>query len=276
MNHSNPSPGATHCSKGAMGHGEGEGGGRKTGLSGSCRRTAPFGATRSALLCSAFLLVGCGLPSIPDSWAKKGVGFAPVVLLHSVGLGMELGRQRISSAQGNGFFVSSKGCLVTSYHWFRRKKENLILDPSYNSSRARMVGSAPQNDIAMMRAEGARDVPFFRLTEEVYPPEPGEKYLMLSRPGSVTLIYAVSRWQTSVPVKGKKEEGPNGLAVDVQEGNFKAYLFRGKGETGQSGSPVVNRNGEVFGMFIAGDSDKDLLVVIPLSRAMLRGLWGDC
>jgi len=234
------------------------------------------GATRSALLCSAFLLVGCGLPTIPDSWAKKGVGFDPVVLLHSVELGMELGRQRISSAQGNGFFVSSKGCLVTSYHWFRSKKENLILDPSYNSSRARVIGSAPQNDIAVMRAEGASDVPFFRLTEEVYPPEPGEKYLMLSRPGSVTLINAVSRWQTSVPVKGKKQEGPNGFAVDVQEGIFKAYLFRGEGEAGQSGSPVVNRNGEVFGMFIASDSDKELLVVIPLSRAMLRAIWGDC
>ena len=119
-------------------------------------------------------------------------------------------------------------------------------------------------------------MPFFRLTEEVYPPEPGEKYLMLSRPGSVTLINAVSRWQTSVPVKGKKQEGPNGFAVDVQEGIFKAYLFRGEGEAGQSGSPVVNRNGEVFGMFIASDSDRDLLVVIPLSLAILKDVWGDC
>jgi S1-C subfamily serine protease len=189
---------------------------------------------------------------------------------------MEFGRQRVSTTQGNGFFVSRKGCLVTAYHWFRRKKENLLLDPSYGASRARMVGAAPEDDIAVMRAEGARDVPVFRLTETVYPPEPGEEYLMLSRPGSVTLINAVSRWQAQVPVKGKTQGGPNGLAADVPEGTFKAYLFRGKGEPGQSGSPVVNRNGEVFGMFIASDTDRDLLVVIPLSLAILKDVWGDC
>src|SRR5262249_56260125 len=81
------------------------------------------------------------------------------------------GGRQFSMAQGSGFFISADGYAVTNNHVVERGKSVEIQTDDNKTYSAKVVGTDPKTDLALLKVEGRNDFPFVKLAEQ-HPPIP--------------------------------------------------------------------------------------------------------
>ena len=147
--------------------------------------------------------------------------------------GMNMPRNRRVTGQGSGFFISADGYLVTNNHVVDKSSEVEITTDDGKIYTAKVVGSDPRTDIALLKIEGRSDFPWVKF--ETKPPRVGDWVLAVGNPfglgGTVTAGIVSARG---------RDIGANPYDDFIQ---IDAAVNRGN-----SGGPTFNLAGEVIGV----------------------------
>jgi len=136
------------------------------------------------------------------------------------------------SKQGTGFFINKEGHLVTNYHVLSRITRAEVKTSDGATYPLKMIlAEDPRADIVIALADLPKEPPhFLQFTREI--PEVGEDVVVVGSPLGLELTV------TEGVVSAVRRFGPWGGVIQIS-----AAI-----SPGSSGSPVVNRKGEVVGV----------------------------
>ena len=136
-------------------------------------------------------------------------------------------------AQGSGFFISSDGFIVTNNHVVQKAKSVTVTTDDGKTLDAKVVGTDPKTDLALLKVDQKGDYPFVSLAKEM--PHIGDWVVAIGNPyglgGTVTagIISAEGR--------------------DIGDGPYDRFLqIDAPINRGNSGGPTFNMQGEVVGV----------------------------
>jgi serine protease Do len=140
---------------------------------------------------------------------------------------------RRTSGQGSGFFISADGYVVTNNHVIDKSTEVEVITDDGKSYAAKVVGTDPRTDVALLKVEGRKDFPWVKFGAA--PPRVGDWVLAVGNPfglgGTVTAGIVSARG---------RDIGANVYDDFIQ---IDAAVNRGN-----SGGPTFNLAGEVIGV----------------------------
>ena len=149
------------------------------------------------------------------------------------GGGMPQGRHPMMMGEGSGFFISSDGYIVTNNHVVDHAKSVTVTTQDGKTLDAKVVGTDPKTDLALLKVNEAGDYPFVDLPKEM--PRIGDWVVAIGNPyglgGTVTagIISAEGR--------------------DIGDGPYDRFLqIDAPINRGNSGGPTFNMKGEVVGV----------------------------
>src|SRR5437879_12168655 len=99
-------------------------------------------------------------------------------------------QRRITTSQGSGFFISSDGFAMTTYHVVARNKKIEVVTDNGRTYPAKLVGADSKTDLALLKVDGdgGNEFPVVRMAEKA--PRIGEWVLAIGNPfglgGTVT------------------------------------------------------------------------------------------
>jgi len=142
-------------------------------------------------------------------------------------------QQRQGMAQGSGFFVSQDGYVVTNNHVVENAVEVELVTDSGKTLAAKVIGTDPRTDLALLKVKDAGDFPFVKLSEGKA--RIGDWVLAIGNPfglgGTVTAGI--------VSAQGR----------DIGSGPYDDFIqIDAPINRGNSGGPTFNQNGEVVGV----------------------------
>jgi serine protease Do len=144
-----------------------------------------------------------------------------------------LPKQRPPQSQGSGFVISEDGYIVTNNHVVDNAAKITVSFDEHNKFEARLIGTDPRSDIALLKIKSDRKFPFVKFSDK--PSRVGDWVLAVGNPfglgGTVTagIVSALGR--------GNIGDGPyDYMQID-------AAVNRGN-----SGGPTFNLDGEVIGV----------------------------
>ena len=92
------------------------------------------------------------------------------------------------TAQGSGFLISADGYAVTNNHVIEGSAIAEVLTDDHKSYPAKVVGTDPGSDLALLKIDGRSDFPFVKLAEKM--PRVGDWVIAIGHPfglgGTVT------------------------------------------------------------------------------------------
>jgi serine protease Do len=135
-------------------------------------------------------------------------------------------------AQGSGFFISADGYLVTNNHVIEKSSEVEVLLEDGRTLDAKVVGTDPKTDLALLKVEGA-NFPFVELASGA--PRVGDWVLAVGNPfglgGTVTAGIVSARGR------------------DIGAGPYDDFIqIDAPVNRGNSGGPAFNLSGQVVGV----------------------------
>jgi len=143
------------------------------------------------------------------------------------------GPRRRAQGQGSGFFISADGYVVTNNHVVDKSSEVEITTNDGKTYAAKVVGTDPRTDIALLKVEGRNDFPWVKFGAGA--PRVGDWVLAVGNPfglgGTVTAGIVSARG---------RDIGANAYDDFIQ---IDAAVNRGN-----SGGPTFNLAGEVIGV----------------------------
>ena len=152
--------------------------------------------------------------------------------------GQDGGRQgkpkpQIGMAQGSGFFVSQDGYVVTNNHVVENAVEVQLVTDSGKTLDAKVVGTDPRTDLALLKVKDAGNYPYVQLADAKA--RIGDWVLAIGNPfglgGTVTAGI--------VSAQGR----------DIGSGPYDDFIqIDAPINRGNSGGPTFNQNGEVVGV----------------------------
>jgi serine protease Do len=141
---------------------------------------------------------------------------------------------RNATGQGSGFFISADGYAVTNNHVVERASSVQVIADDSRVYTARVVGTDPRTDLALIKVDGRADFPFVALSETA--PRVGDWVLAVGNPfglgGTVT---------AGIVSANGRDIGAAGLNDDFIQ--IDAPVNRGN-----SGGPTFDVNGQVIGV----------------------------
>ncbi len=145
------------------------------------------------------------------------------------------GRQRRApiTGQGSGFFISADGYAVTNNHVVEKAESVEVKTDDGKTYTAKVVGTDPRTDLALIKVDGRSDFPFAKLGEN--PPRIGDWVLAVGNPfglgGTVTAGIVSARGR------------------DIGAGPYDDFLqIDAPVNKGNSGGPTFNVDGQVVGV----------------------------
>ncbi len=137
------------------------------------------------------------------------------------------------TALGSGFFVSGDGYVVTNNHLVANGRSFEVTIDSGKTYEAKVIGTDPQTDLALIKVSASTDFPYVRLAAEV--PRIGDWVLVVGNPfglgGTVTAGIVSARGR------------------DIGEGPYDDFIqIDAPVNLGNSGGPTFNVRGEVIGV----------------------------
>jgi len=138
---------------------------------------------------------------------------------------------RTNVGQGTGFIISDKGYLVTNAHVLSGANQVQTIDYQQNVLNAEFIGYDANFDMALLKISGNYQAIELANSNQV---QIGEKVIAIGNP--LGLQFSVSQGIVS----GVHRPGPNGLEAYIQTD---AAL-----NPGNSGGPLINKEGEVIGI----------------------------
>jgi serine protease Do len=142
-------------------------------------------------------------------------------------------RNRRSSGQGSGFFISADGFIVTNNHVIDKATTVEIQTDDGKTYTAKVIGTDPRTDLALLKVEGRTDFPWVRLAPAA--PRIGDWVLAVGNPfglgGTVTAGIVSARGR------------------DIGAGTYDDFIqIDAAVNRGNSGGPTFNLAGEVIGV----------------------------
>ena len=144
------------------------------------------------------------------------------------------GRGRSGQARGSGFLVNANGTIVTNNHVVRDAEKVEVQLADGTRLPARVVGTDPRTDLAVLRVEAKRPLPFLSLGDSGAV-RPGQWVVAVGNPfglgGSVTAGIVSARGR------------------DLRSGPYDDYLqIDAPINAGNSGGPLFSQDGKVVGV----------------------------
>lgn len=142
-------------------------------------------------------------------------------------------RNRRSAGQGSGFFISADGYVVTNNHVIDKATVVEIVTDDGKTYVAKVIGTDPRTDLALLKVEGKSDFPWVRLATSA--PRIGDWVLAVGNPfglgGTVTAGIVSARGR------------------DIGAGTYDDFIqIDAAVNRGNSGGPTFNLAGEVIGV----------------------------
>ena len=136
------------------------------------------------------------------------------------------------TAQGSGFFISSDGYVVTNNHVVERASDVSVTTDSGKTLKARVIGTDPKTDLALLKVEGSD---FVSVKFASKSPRVGDWVIAVGNPfglgGTVTAGIVSAR------------------ARDIGSGPYDDFIqIDAPVNHGNSGGPTFNNEGEVVGV----------------------------
>src|SRR5437868_11292684 len=143
------------------------------------------------------------------------------------------GGRNFTMGQGSGFFISADGYAVTNNHVVDKAESVEITTDDGKTHTAKVIGTDPKTDIALIKVEGGSDFPFVPLAEKS--PRVGDWVLAVGNPfglgGTVTAGIVSARGR------------------DIQAGPYDDFLqIDAPVNKGNSGGPTFDVEGNVIGV----------------------------
>jgi serine protease Do len=142
-------------------------------------------------------------------------------------------RNRFVTGQGSGFFISADGYAVTNNHVVDRAQTVEVSTDDGKTYTAKVIGTDPRSDIALIKVEGRNDFPFVRFAET--PPRIGDWVIAVGNPfglgGTVTAGIVSARGR------------------DIGAGPYDDFVqIDAPVNKGNSGGPTFDVDGSVIGV----------------------------
>ncbi|HEY8563633.1 MAG TPA: trypsin-like peptidase domain-containing protein [Pyrinomonadaceae bacterium] len=145
-------------------------------------------------------------------------------------------QRRPSYAVGSGFIVDKAGYILTNYHVVEDSSRITVQLNSGEEFLAKIVGMDEETDLAVLKIEAGRDLPFVRLGDSERA-KVGDWVLAIGSP------FGLSQTVTAGIVSQVKRETPYTSQFPKKFIQTDAAINRGN-----SGGPLVNMDGEVIGV----------------------------
>ena len=147
--------------------------------------------------------------------------------------GQEHQQPHMGMAQGSGFFISADGYIVTNNHVVDHAKDVTVTTVDGKTVAARVVGTDPKTDLALLKVKEGGDYPFVSFASQA--PRVGDWVVAVGNPfglgGTVTAGIVSARGR------------------DIGAGPYDDFLqIDAPVNHGNSGGPTFNANGEVVGV----------------------------
>lgn len=216
----------------------------------------------------AFLFACASMASadtrVPQSQAEISIGFAPVVKQASpavvniyakivrrgranpffsdpffedfFGGGFGEPRPRVQNSLGSGVILSADGYVVSNYHVVGSATEIRVVTTDRREYSAQVVLGDKESDIAILRLDGAKDLPFLQLRDSDHV-EVGELALAIGNP------FGVGQTVSSGIISGLARTG-------AATGNARGYFIQTDAaiNPGNSGGALIDVNGDLIGI----------------------------
>jgi serine protease Do len=184
------------------------------------------------------------------------------------------GRQ-FSTAQGSGFFISADGYAVTNNHVVERGKNVEVQTDDNKTYTAKVIGTDPKTDLALLKVDGRNDFPFVKLGDKQ--PRIGDWVIAVGNPfglgGTVTagIVSARGRDIGSGPYDDFIQ-----IDAPVNKGNSGGPTFDTDGNVIGVNTAIFSPNGGSIGIGFAIPSETVKAVVAQLKEhgAVTRGWIG--
>lgn len=142
-------------------------------------------------------------------------------------------KPHLMQAQGSGFFISADGYLITNNHVVDHAKSVEIMTTDGKRYKAKVAGTDPKTDLALLKVDSSDDFPYVRLATQS--PRIGDWVVAMGNPfglgGTVTAGI--------VSANGR----------DIGSGPYDDFIqIDAPINKGNSGGPTFNQSGEVVGV----------------------------
>jgi serine protease Do len=142
-------------------------------------------------------------------------------------------RQRFVTGQGSGFFISADGYAVTNNHVVDKADTVEVTTDEGKTFTAKVIGTDPRTDVALIKVEGRSDFPYVSLSEKA--PRIGDWVLAVGNPfglgGTVTAGIVSARGR------------------DIGAGPYDDFIqIDAPVNKGNSGGPTFDVDGNVIGV----------------------------
>src|SRR5215813_1594019 len=142
-------------------------------------------------------------------------------------------RKRKVNAQGSGFFLSADGYAVTNNHVVDKAESVEVVTEEGKTYTAKVIGTDPKTDLALIKVEGRSDFPFVRMSDAA--PRIGDWVLAVGNPfglgGTVTAGIVSARGR------------------DIGAGPYDDFIqIDAPVNKGNSGGPTFDVDGNVIGV----------------------------
>ncbi len=189
--------------------------------------------------------------------------------------GQERARPRMGMVQGSGFFISADGYLVTNNHVVEHAQDVTVITADGKSVPARIVGTDPKTDLALLKVEEGSDYPYVSFASRE--PRVGDWVIAVGNPfglgGTVTAGIVSARGRDI-------GDGPydDFLQIDapVNHGNSGGPTFNAKGEVVGVNTAIFSPSGGSVGIgfAIASDVAKSVVQSLKEDGKVARGWLG--
>jgi serine protease Do len=110
-------------------------------------------------------------------------------------------RHEMITGEGSGFFISPDGYAVTNYHVVDHAKSVQVTTEDGSTFTAKVVGTDPKTDLALIKIDGKSDFPFVKFADHA--PRVGDWVVAVGNPfglgGTVTAGIVSARGRDTVP-----------------------------------------------------------------------------
>ncbi len=172
------------------------------------------------------------------------------------------------TSYGSGFVISDDGYVVTNHHVIDDALDEGKVQVSFQNGKecmARIIGSSENDDLAVIKMEGSGFI-----TSRIGSSADlvvGEQVVAVGNPGGTAYPFTVTSGIVSALNRDIKLFDTN----NIYQRSVKAIQFSAAVNSGNSGGPLLNRNGEVIGVVtLKSGSDYDGIgFALPIDESMV-------
>lgn len=174
-------------------------------------------------------------------------------------------KHTLETSTGTGFVIDAEGRVLTAFHVVKDKDEVTVVLSNKHQLKARLLGTAPQLDVALLQVDAPK--------EELFPLKMGDSNDLVVGQKVMAIGNAVGLHNTlSVGVVSALRRSLGDTAVELEDALIQTDAAI---NPGNSGGPLLNSAGEVVGIndaIIENAQNLGFAIPIDLARSVVPDL----